>query len=131
MITQPGARDLAEARLAAVDPRFLADLHVWLNTPLDGYARSTYRAAATVVGELVANAFRHGTPPYRVRLTTTRYGNLLRMAVTDATPGTADHWRLGRGLRTVRDLCRRWGVATEAAGKTVWADLPVPRGDQL
>lgn len=118
-------RQLAEADLATVDPRFLAQLHTWLVAPLDGSTQVTYRAAGAVVGELLANAFRHAAPPYRVRLTTTRYGNLLRMAVTDASPGAADHWRLGRGLRTVRDLCRRWGVAPEVAGKTVWAELPV------
>lgn len=125
MISQPGARELADARLAAVTPRFLAELHVWLRAPLDGCTQTTHRTVGAVIGELVANAFRHAAPPYRVRLTTTRYGNLLRMAVTDGTPGTAERWTMGRGLRTVRGLCRRWGVVPEAAGKTVWAELPV------
>ena len=123
---RPGGRQLAEARLAMVDARFLADLHTWLRAPLDGCTQGTVRAVGSVVGELVANAFRHAEPPYRVLLATTRYGNLLRMAVTDGTPGTADQWRLGRGLRVVRDLSRRWGVMPdEATGKTVWAELPV------
>lgn len=125
MIDQPGGHQLADVRLAAVDPRFLARLHVWLRAPLEGCTQGTTRAAGVVVGELVANAFRHAAAPYRVRLTTTRYGNLLRMAVTDSTPGTAQRWRPGRGLHTVRELCRRWGVVSEATGKTVWAELPV------
>lgn len=119
---------LAELQLTTVEPRRLTSLHTWLQSPLDGCTPGAVREAATVLGELVANAFRHAVPPYRVRVTSAWSGHQLRLGVTDGTP--ADEWRewqLGRGLRVVRGICPQWGVDTDPVdgGKTVWARLPV------
>ncbi|MFC4857741.1 ATP-binding protein [Actinophytocola glycyrrhizae] len=137
--TAPGVvgRLPTEIRLATVDPGFRAALSTWLRAPLDGCTPGVIREAAFVLGELVANAFDHAAPPYRVRVADRSAGHIIRLAVTDSSPGRADAWPLGRGLRLVRGMCPRWGVeqARDAggavAGKTVWALLPVlvpPRG---
>ncbi|MFI7673636.1 ATP-binding protein [Actinophytocola sp. NPDC049390] len=126
----------AEIRIAAADPGFRTGLPTWLRGPLDGCTPGVIREAAVVLGELVDNAFDHAEPPYRVAVTVRSHGHLIRLAVTDATRGCADGWRLGRGLRVVRGMCARWGVEQAlmggvVAGKTVWALLPVlvpPRG---
>jgi hypothetical protein len=122
-------RPLGEVHLNGVELRFRSRLHIWLRDPLDGCTPGAVREACVVVGELLANAYRHATPPYRVRLTTTRRGHLIRLAVTDGAPGRADRWRLGRGLHVVRGLCPQWGVVPDLVngvhGKTVWAELPV------
>lgn len=130
--TAPGVagRLPAEIHLATVDPVFRAGLSTWLRAPLDGCTPGAIREAAVVLGELVANAFAHAAPPYRVGVTGRSRGHLIRLAVTDGSPGGADEWRLGRGLRVVRGVCPRWGVEParvrgEVAGKTVWAMLPV------
>jgi hypothetical protein len=124
---------LEEFQLTVAEPRFLTGSHVWLRETLDGCTTGAIREAGTVLKELVTNAFRHAPPPYWVRLTTSRGGHLIRLAVADGAPGAADGWRLGRGLVIVRGLCPRWGVAPDQLdgtagtvdGKTVWADLPV------
>ena len=120
----------AEVRLAAADPDFRTGLPTWLRAPLDGCTPGAIREAAIVLGELVGNAFDHAEPPYRVAVTVRSYGHLVRLAVTDASPGGADGWRPRRGLRVVRGTCTRWGVTPvlvdgAVAGKTVWALLPV------
>lgn len=119
----------AEILLATADPEFRAGLSTWLRAPLDGCTPGAVREAAVVLGELVANAYRHAAPPYRVRVSGTSGGHRIRLAVTDATPGTADEWRLGRGLLVVRGMCPQWGVArarhSGVEGKTVWALLRV------
>jgi two-component sensor histidine kinase len=123
------ARDgtlLAELDLAATESSSRTTLHTWLRDPLDGCTPGAIREAATVLGELVSNAVSHAAPPYRVRLTTSRRGHLIRLAVADSTPGDSDPWPVGRGLRIVRGLCPRWGVQVDGAdGKTVWAELTV------
>lgn len=131
----PGSvgRALDEVHLAAAETRFPAGLHGWLRDTLDGCTHGAIREAGTVLGELVTNAFRHAAPPYRVRLTTSRRGHLIRLAVADGAPGDAGGWRLGRGLLIVRGLCPQWGVMPDQVGtasgtvdgKTVWAELPV------
>jgi hypothetical protein len=125
----PVAQVLAELHLVVAEPRFLTGLHAWLRTALDGCTPGAIREAGTVLGELVANAFRHAAPPYQVRLTTSGGGHLIRLAVAEGTSGDAGGWRLGRGLVIVRGLCLRWGVTPYhldgAAGKTIWADLQV------
>lgn len=123
------AQALDELHLEETEPHFLTGLHTWLRTALDGCTPGAIREAGTVLEELVTNAFRHAGPPYRVRLTASRGGHLIRLAVADGTPGDSDGWRLGRGLVIVRGLCLRWGVTPDqldgTAGKTIWADLQV------
>lgn len=129
----PLARVLDEVHLAAAEPGLLAGPHAWMRDVLDGCTPGAIREASTVVVELVANAFHHAAPPYRVRLTTSRGGHLLRFAVSDGSPGDAREWRLGRGLIIVQGLSSRWGTvptrvhgaASTVDGKTIWADLPV------
>jgi hypothetical protein len=117
---------LAEVNLAEAEPRFLSRLQTWLCDPLDGCTPGVIREAGIVLGELVANAFRHATPPYRVRLVMKRRGHLIRLSVTDGAPAPADGWPPARGLVIVRGMCPRWGVEPHGvAGKTVWAELPV------
>jgi hypothetical protein len=126
-------RTLGELHLSAPVPGFLTGLHTWLRDELDGCTPGAIREAGVVLRELVTNAFRHATPPYRVRLTTSRGGHLIRLSVADSTPDDTGGWRLGRGLVIVRGLCLRWGVMPDrmddASGpvdcKTVWAELPV------
>lgn len=119
---------LAELHLAAAEPRVHTSLHTWLQAPLNGCTAGAVREAATVLGELVANAFRHAVPPYRIRVTSAWSGHQLRLSVTDGTPADEwREWRLGRGLRVVRGICPQWGVEPDqvGGGKTVWARLPV------
>lgn len=120
----------AEIHLSAADPGFRAGLLTWLRVPLDGCTPGAIREAAIVLGELVGNAFDHANPPYRVTVGTGGGRHLIRLAVTDGSPGGAADWPLGRGLRVVRGTCQRWGVDQdvtdgEATGKTVWALLRV------
>ena len=129
--TAPGlARRLpAEIHLAAADPGFRGGLSTWLRAPLEGCTPGAIREAAVVLGELVGNAFDHASPPYRVRVAGRSSGHLIRLSVTDASPGPVDGWLLGRGLRLVRGMCPQWGVEPArlrgVAGKTVWAQLRV------
>ena len=124
--SEPGGLRAA-TYLSAADPRFRAGLLTWLRDPLDGCTPGAVREAAIVLGELVGNAFEHAKPPYRVTVGTRRSGHLIRLAVTDASPGRAVDWRLGRGLRVVRGTCQRWGIEQDPRHdeKTVWALLRV------
>ncbi len=130
--TAPGVAGHLPAviRLAAADPGFRAALPTWLRAPLDGCTPGAVREAAIVLGELVGNAFDHAAPPYTVAVAVRARGHLIRLAVTDGSPGGAEGWRLGRGLRVVRGMCPRWGVDPAplggvVVGKTVWALLHV------
>jgi anti-sigma regulatory factor (Ser/Thr protein kinase) len=121
----------------------LAQLHTWgipHGTPLSD-------AAATIVGELAANAVTHGRVPgrdFELRLTHTP-GVLLRIEVSDTRgerrpPGPADlapSWppldETGRGLFLVDALADRWEVLDRVSpgvtlpGKTVRAELDLSK----
>jgi anti-sigma regulatory factor (Ser/Thr protein kinase) len=96
----------------------------------DDYAiESTLDDARLVVSELVTNAIR--TETSEVRLEVDAAPDHVRIAVTDADPAvpvvavatpSADH---GRGLWIVDQIARRWGTTTLAAGKQVWAEIPL------
>ncbi|MEW2625092.1 SpoIIE family protein phosphatase [Streptomyces sp. NPDC048106] len=82
-----------------------------------------------VVSELVTNAIRYGEPPIQVRLIRDR---ALICEVSD-TSSTSPHLRRahaydegGRGLLLVAQLTQRWGSRQTAAGKTIWAEQPLP-----
>ncbi len=84
-----------------------------------------------VVSELVTNAIRYGEPPVQLRLIRDR---ALICEVSDAS-STSPHLRRahvydegGRGLLLVAQLTRRWGSRQTAAGKTIWAEQPLPEG---
>ena len=84
-----------------------------------------------MVGELVANAVRHGREPIEFDLTLDRPS--LRVEVSDGdarldrvTVGTTDrNGRSARGLQLVAALASAWGVTARGARKTVWAELLV------
>ncbi|MFD7918752.1 ATP-binding protein [Streptomyces sp. NPDC059740] len=103
------------------------------------YTSTANETLTLVTAELTANAVRHGHVAgrdFHLRLTGT--DELLRVEVTDTRteclpllshhepPGDAE---TGRGLLVVARLASRWGLTprTGAPGKTVWAELCVPR----
>jgi PAS domain S-box-containing protein len=82
-----------------------------------------------VVSELVTNAIRYGEPPIQLRLIRDR---TLICEVSDAS-STSPHLRRahaydegGRGLLLVAQLTQRWGSRQTGAGKTIWAEQPLP-----
>ncbi|MEV4258237.1 ATP-binding protein [Spirillospora sp. NPDC049652] len=92
--------------------------------------------ASVIVSELISNALRHARPlpSGQVRVTWTRRGDVIEIAVSDggATteprrgPGTLSSLG-GRGLGIVETLAEGWGVRHEDGGTTVWARLYAPR----
>lgn len=108
---------VAEARSKAT-----AQLHAW---GLDDLAYVT----ELVVSELVTNAIRYASAPVQLRLIKER---TLICEVSDAS-STAPHLRRarifdegGRGLMLVAQLTERWGMRHTGAGKTIWAEQPLP-----
>ncbi|MEW2163371.1 ATP-binding protein [Streptomyces sp. NPDC007084] len=94
-------------------------------------------AVALVVGELTANAVRHGHVPgrdFRLRLGLAKDAGLVRIEVCDAAaakqplaapPSAYPDGESGRGLLLVDVLAARWGwTPREPVGKTVWAEVP-------
>jgi two-component sensor histidine kinase len=86
-------------------------------------------ATELIVSELVTNAIRYGSPPIELRLLR---GDTLVCEVSDGS-STAPHLRRarsfdegGRGLLLVAQLAERWGSRQTPAGKTIWAELPLP-----
>ncbi|MFG3025409.1 SpoIIE family protein phosphatase [Streptomyces sp. NPDC048254] len=84
-----------------------------------------------IVSELVTNAIRYGGPPIRLRLIRDR---ALICEVSDGS-STSPHLRRahvydegGRGLMLVAQLTQRWGSRQTSAGKTIWAEQPLPPG---
>ncbi|MFP8939966.1 ATP-binding protein [Streptomyces fenghuangensis] len=98
-------------------------------------ASDTSCTVSLLVGELAANAVRHGRVPGRdFRLALEVRGEAIRIEVSDASPvpppaappsPSADD-ESGRGLLLVDILATRWGtVPREPVGKTVWAEVAV------
>jgi len=90
--------------------------------------------AALVVSELVTNALRHGAGT--VVLRASFVDGLLNVAVTDSGDDLPhqlpiDPERIGGlGLHIVERVSGQWGVAPFPGGKTVWAVLGDPEGQQ-
>lgn len=92
-------------------------------------------AAQLIVSELASNAIRHtrsGLPGGHFGVTLHAGSTLLIVAVLDegsyCVPRlceAADEDLGGRGLHLVETLTVRWGVYGDAAGRTVWALLPL------
>ncbi|MFF3328872.1 ATP-binding protein [Streptomyces sp. NPDC002888] len=93
---------------------------------------------ALVVGELAANAVRHGRVAGRdfgLRLTLDPAAGLVRIEVADAAaekrvpavpPSACPDGESGRGLLLVDVLAVRWGsTPRHPVGKTVWAEVSV------
>ncbi|MGY3202553.1 ATP-binding protein [Streptomyces sp. TE5632] len=96
---------------------------------------------ALVVGELAANAVRHGRVPghdFRLRIALDEVAGLVRIEVADAAaakrppvvpPSSCPEGESGRGLLLVDVLAECWGwEPREPVGKTVWAEVPVTGG---
>ena len=86
--------------------------------------------AALVVTELATNAVVHAGSAFTVGLLLS--GGVIRISVEDSVslmqPG-GNRWlpaAPGHGLGVVAAIAVRWGVETEADGKAVWAELPLP-----
>jgi anti-sigma regulatory factor (Ser/Thr protein kinase) len=91
--------------------------------------------AALVASELCTNALLHGCLRDRLfRVETSLTSHALRIAVTDPRgerlpaghPPHPDD-QFGRGLLIVRVLAGRWAVERLTVGKTVWAELDLPK----
>lgn len=80
--------------------------------------------AEMVLGELVADAVRHGSPPVDVRLDCD--GAAATIEVTDRDPDPGDLLPSPGGrprISLVDVLSDEWGVRTRPGGKTVWSRL--------
>lgn len=94
-----------------------------------GLAAEAGEPTRLVVTELVTNAMEHARAP--IQLTVRFPGECVRVEVHDAASEPPrrqpeDPWEeRGRGLQLVEALSSRWGWNTDAAGKTVWADVSI------
>jgi anti-sigma regulatory factor (Ser/Thr protein kinase) len=94
--------------------------------------------AALLVSELTTNALLHGTLRgrlFRVQIALT--GTAVRVEVSDSRGERLPRLRTpdedescGRGLLLVSRLADRWGTTPRSPGKTVWAELDLPRPAQ-
>lgn len=92
---------------------------------VDSDTRDTVELLAS---ELVTNALRHAANPGRadpgVHLRATLFTDVVRVEVDDADPTMGrramDDDEGGRGLLTVSQLAKEWGVMRRSTGKTVW-----------
>ncbi|MBN3929441.1 ATP-binding protein [Streptomyces verrucosisporus] len=99
-------------------------------------ASDTSCTVSLLVGELAANAVRHGRVPGRdFRLALEARGEVIRIEVSDASPvpppasppSPSAEEESGRGLLLVDILATRWGaVPRDPVGKTVWAEVAAP-----
>ncbi|MFJ4198852.1 ATP-binding protein [Streptomyces sviceus] len=113
----------------------LHQLDVW-GIPYDSDVSDTI---AHVVAELAANAVTHGYVPgrdFQLRLQLSPH--TVRIEVTDTrterqppTPGQAaapsPESESGRGLLLVQELSQAWGITERSIGKTVWAEVCLPK----
>ena len=87
--------------------------------------------AALVVTELATNAVLHAASAFSVSLLLSE--DVIRISVEDGVPvGHPDGNRWlpatpGHGLGVVAAMAVRWGVETDTVGKSIWAELPLPR----
>ncbi|MFF3894458.1 ATP-binding protein [Streptomyces sp. NPDC001812] len=101
-------------------------------------------AVALVVGELAANAVRHGRVPGRdfgLRLALDEAAGLVRIEVADAAaakrppaalPSSCPDGESGRGLLLVDVLAERWGwEPRDPVGKKVWAEVSTEASTHL
>ncbi|GAA3861778.1 hypothetical protein GCM10022243_30050 [Saccharothrix violaceirubra] len=114
----------------AVDGANLAGMRRHVAARLDGLAEDLVQDVELVCTELAANACDHAEGPHRLVLH--RQDTQILVEVHDGSPhreptvgsSTLGPHR-GHGMRMVESLCRAWGVRRGAAGKTVWAVVPI------
>jgi uncharacterized protein YoaH (UPF0181 family) len=84
---------------------------------------------ALIVTELATNAVVHANSAFRVIMFRSPAG--LRLAVEDADRSSPQPRRAGRrdvtgrGMNLVATIAEQWGCDVSAAGKTVWAEIPL------
>jgi anti-sigma regulatory factor (Ser/Thr protein kinase) len=90
----------------------------------DALSEADRQDLEVIATELVANAVRHGKPPFELHLD---FNGAARVEVRDHEPGlpepkspTAEG---GYGLMLIEALSRRWGATPLRSGKVVWAEL--------
>lgn len=85
-----------------------------------------------VAAELLGNAARHAGGPLHLDLEL-RPEDAVRICVSDASPdppvprNPSETGGGGYGLLIVGRIASRWGSHPTGRGKTVWADVPMPR----
>jgi PAS domain S-box-containing protein len=127
--------DRVFGREMPADPAAVAGVRAEAARQLSEWGLGRVRTAAEqIIGELLANAVRHGKGPVRLRLI--RHMKLT-CEVFDTSPGpplprhpeATDEG--GRGLVLVAELCTRWGVRRTGDGKIVWAELALLDSERL
>lgn len=94
--------------------------------------REDVETAVLVTSELVTNAVVHAQAGCELLLRGTPTS--LTISVSDPVPSPSARGRfpaelpVGRGLRLLEVLSRRWGVDSRDDGKTVWCELAVRAG---
>ncbi|MEU8975716.1 SpoIIE family protein phosphatase [Streptomyces monashensis] len=85
-----------------------------------------------VVSELVTNAIRYTTGPIHLRL----IRDLTLICEVSDTGHTSPHLRHaatddegGRGLFLIAQMAEQWGTRHSSTGKTIWAEQPLPSGE--
>ncbi|WP_338674329.1 SpoIIE family protein phosphatase [Streptomyces sp. SCSIO 30461] len=113
------------------DPAMVAHARTLTESQLRAWGLSELSfTAELVVSELVTNGIRYSTGPVVLRLIRDR---CLLCEVSDSAH-TAPHLRRarrddegGRGLFLVAQMSQRWGTRYTSSGKTIWAELTIPK----
>ncbi|MEU2496267.1 SpoIIE family protein phosphatase [Streptomyces sp. NPDC007883] len=131
-----GSEQVADLELPS-DPAMVSHARTLTERQLSTWGLSELSfTAELVVSELVTNGIRYAGGPVVLRLIRDR---CLLCEVSDSAH-TAPHLRRarrddegGRGLFLVAQMSQRWGTRYTSSGKTIWAELPIPKelcGDQ-
>ncbi|MFJ6944017.1 SpoIIE family protein phosphatase [Streptomyces wuyuanensis] len=124
------ARRVADLELPS-DPAMVARARALTERQLGAWGLSELAfTAELVVSELVTNGIRYAGGPVVLRLIKDR---CLLCEVSDSAH-TAPHLRRarrddegGRGLFLVAQMSQRWGTRYTSSGKTIWAELAIPK----
>ncbi|MFJ9821897.1 SpoIIE family protein phosphatase [Streptomyces sp. NPDC101151] len=124
--------DLVASWELSSDPAAVARARAFANRTLTTWRLEDLAfVVELIVSELVTNAIRYAHPPWLLRLI--RDPDSIICEVIDAS-SAAPHLRRarifdegGRGLFIVAQLAQRWGSRHTGTGKTIWAEVAVPK----